>query len=260
MFAWLTTAIESRLDPPGPHGRATEVTTLPAAARRFLTHPRPPVLLATVGVLAAARGARGRPSRRDARVAGLCLLAQPFVEHAVHRWMLHSAPTNAVGRACYRFAGWGHEQHHADPTNLDTMFLRPVDVLGGGLLAAAAGAAGPPAAATGALCVGLGTLAYDWSHFLIHSGYQPRGRLARAVKRNHRLHHYRNERYWLGVTSPVADIVLRTNPPREAVPVTHRAARQPITRQPITSEPVDNEPVASTTLAADRTEDHVRAN
>jgi hypothetical protein len=218
VFAWLT-SFSSRLDRPGPHGHASDVSTLPAAARRFLSHPRPPVLLATVGGLAALRAARGRPTWRDARAAGLCLLAQPFVEHAVHRWMLHSEPTTPLTRACYRYQGWGHAQHHADPTNLDTMFMTPTDVLGGGMVAATVALAGSPAAATTALCVGLGTLAYDWSHFLIHSAYQPRSGLFRQVKRNHRLHHFRNERYWLGVTSPVADILLRTSPDRDAVPV-----------------------------------------
>jgi hypothetical protein len=222
VFAWLM-SIDTRLDRPGPHGHATDVATLPAAARRFLTHPRPPVMLATVAALAAVRAARGRPGRRDARVAGLCLLAQPFVEHAVHRWMLHAEPTNRLGRAAYGYAGWGHLQHHADPTNLDTMFLLPSDVLGGGAVAAVVALAGPPAAATGALCVGLGTLAYDWSHFLIHSAYRPRTRFFQVVKRNHRLHHYRNERYWLGVTSPVADLLLRTSPARDEVPVSPRA-------------------------------------
>jgi Fatty acid hydroxylase superfamily len=244
VFAWLT-SIDTRLDRPGPHGHATDVTTLPGAARRFLAHPRPPVLLGTVGALAAVRAARGRLGPRDARVAGLCLLAQPFVEHAVHRWMLHAEPTTPLRRACYNYAGWGHAQHHADPTNLDTMFLVPSEVLRGGAVAAAVALAGPPAAATGALCVGLGTLAYDWSHFLIHSAYRPRTRVFQLVKRNHRLHHYRNERYWLGVTSPVADLVLRTSPARDDVPVSARA----VPPRPDGPLRTTARPVSSTTTA-----------
>jgi hypothetical protein len=215
----------NRFDRPGPHGRASEITTLSGALGRFLTHPRPQVLLGTVASLAAVRVARGRAGRADARVVLACAIAQPFVEWAVHRGVLHARPDGPVGRACYRFAGWGHEQHHRDPANMGTMFLRPTEVIRGGAVAVPVAAFGSPAAATGALCVGLGVVAYDWTHFLIHTGYRPRSALYRQIWRNHRLHHFRNERYWLGVTSPVGDIVFGTNPPRDAVPVSVRAAR-----------------------------------
>jgi hypothetical protein len=77
-------------------------------------------------------------------------------------------------------------------------------------------------------CVGAAVLAYDWTHFLIHTRYQPRTELYRRAWRNHRLHHYRNERYWLGVTSPIADVVLRTSPARDAVAVSPAAAHPEI--------------------------------
>ncbi|MBX6391281.1 MAG: sterol desaturase family protein [Frankia sp.] len=218
------------LDPPGPHGRATEVTTLPGAVRRFLAHPRPPVLLGVVGSLAIARLSRGDYRRSDLAVALGCAAAQPFVEWAIHRHLLHAQPTGPLGRAAYRAAGWGHAQHHRDPTNLNSMFLRSQDVLGAGVLALTASAAGSPRVATGMACVGAAVLAYDWTHFLIHTGYQPRSALYRRIWRSHRLHHYRNERYWLGVTSPLADIVLGTAPDRDAVPVSPQAARPEPTR------------------------------
>lgn len=214
-----------RLDPPGPHGRATEISTLPGAARRFLAHPRPPVLLGVVGTLAAARVARGDFRRADAVVALGCVAAQPFVEWGIHRYVLHAPPTGRFGRAAYQSAGWGHAQHHQDPANLNSMFLRGQDLLGAGALALAAGSIGSPRVSTGMLCVGVAVLAYDWTHFLIHTRYQPKSGLYRQIWRSHRLHHYRNERFWLGVTSPFADLVLRTSPDREDVPVSPAAAR-----------------------------------
>jgi hypothetical protein len=213
------------IDPPGPHGRATDVSTLPAAARRFLAHPRPPVLLGVVGTLAAARVARGDFRRSDAVVALGCAAAQPFVEWGVHRYVLHAPPTGRYGQVAYRAAGWGHAQHHRDPANLNSMFMRGQDVLAAGAVALAASTAGSPRVATGMLCVGAAVLAYDWTHFLIHTRYQPRSALYRQIWRSHRLHHFRNERYWLGVTSPLADLVLRTSPARDAVPVSAQAAR-----------------------------------
>lgn len=214
-----------RLDRPGPHGRATDVTTLGGALRRFVSHPRPPVLLGAVGGLAAVRAFKGTPGRADAKVTLACVLAQPFVEWAVHRHVLHVRPDGPLGRLAWEAAGWGHAQHHADPASMDTMFLRPQEVVRGGALAVAAALLGSPATATGLLCAGTGFLAYDWTHFLIHTGYRPRSALYRRAWRNHRLHHYRNERYWLGVTSPVADLLLRTEPARDAVPVSRLATR-----------------------------------
>jgi hypothetical protein len=218
----------SVIDPPGPHGRATEVDSLAGAARRFLAHPRPPVLVGAVATLAAARAARGDFRRADGAVALGAIAAQPFVEWGVHRYLLHAPPTGRYGRLAYRALGSGHAQHHQDPLNLNSMFMRGQDVLGGTAIALAAGAVGSPQLATGMFCVGAAALAYDWTHFLIHTAYRPRSGPYRRIWRSHRLHHYRNERYWLGVTSPLADIVLRTSPARDAVPVSPAAARPEI--------------------------------
>ena len=209
------------LDRPGPHGRATDVTTLPGALRRFVSHPRPPVLLGAVASVAAVRIAKGDFRRSDLGVALACCAAQPFVEWSVHRGLLHVRPNGPISRAAYRSLGYGHEQHHRDPANLDTMFLRAPEVLRGAAVALAVASFGSPRVATAALCAGLGVVAYDWTHFLVHSGYQPRSASYRRLRRSHQLHHFRNERYWLGVTSPVGDVVLRTNPSRDDVPVSH---------------------------------------
>jgi hypothetical protein len=64
---------------------------------------------------------------------------------------------------------------------------------------------------------------YEWTHFLIHSSYRPRHRPYRGIWRAHRLHHFRNEHYWFGVTMHGADRVLRTYPDRDAVPVSPTA-------------------------------------
>ncbi|WP_374216172.1 sterol desaturase family protein [Frankia sp. R82] len=212
--AWLF----DRLDRPGPHGSAAEIRTLRAAFGRFARHPRPPVLLGCVGTLAALRASRGpwRPGRDGAVVLG-AVVAQPFVEWGVHRLLLHASPGTRFGAIGYQLAGYGHGQHHQDPTNLDTMFLRPREVITGTALAVVPAALGPVWMATGMLCAAAGVLAYDWTHFLLHTRVPPRSRYYRALWRGHRMHHYRNERYWLGVTSPLGDLALRTNPRRDAV-------------------------------------------
>ncbi len=61
--------------------------------------------------------------------------------------------------------------------------------------------------------VGVLGLGYEWCHYLIHSDYKPKTGLYRAIWKNHRQHHYKNEHYWFTVTSAgTADRVLGTRP------------------------------------------------
>ena len=63
------------------------------------------------------------------------------------------------------------------------------------------------AAAAG--CAGL--LWYEWAHLLFHTGYRPRTSWFRRLRTNHRRHHYRDERRWLGVTSMIVDRLAGTH-------------------------------------------------
>ena len=66
-------------------------------------------------------------------------------------------------------------------------------------------------------------LAYEWTHYLVHTDYRPKRALYRAIWRNHRLHHFKNEHYWFAVTTPgTADRVLRTYPIRPRSPPRRR--------------------------------------
>jgi sterol desaturase/sphingolipid hydroxylase (fatty acid hydroxylase superfamily) len=73
-------------------------------------------------------------------------------------------------------------------------------------------------AATGLLVSYVVLASYEWCHFLIHTPYRPRGRYYRAIWRGHRLHHYKNEHYWFGVTSTLGDQLLGTAPDQADVP------------------------------------------
>ena len=72
---------------------------------------------------------------------------------------------------------------------------------------------------TGYVLVG----AYEWVHFLIHTAHRPRSRYYRSIWRNHRLHHFKNEHYWHGITNTVADHVLHTAPDQRDVPRSRNA-------------------------------------
>ncbi len=66
-------------------------------------------------------------------------------------------------------------------------------------------------------CSYLGLARYEWSHFLIHTPYVPQSRWYRTIWRNHRLHHFKHEGYWLGVSSNFGDRILGTNPDGRSV-------------------------------------------
>jgi len=124
-----------------------------------------------------------------------------------------------------------HRYHHRHPNNLMTLLLDPQElgellliaipvVVGIGGLVVSLIFGGVPlgvlvsAAITGYVLVGV----YEWTHFLIHTAYVPRSRYYRGVWRNHRLHHFKNEHYWHGITNDLSDRVLGTNPDQREVP------------------------------------------
>jgi hypothetical protein len=59
---------------------------------------------------------------------------------------------------------------------------------------------------------------YEWVHFLVHTHVVPRTALYRRLWRNHRLHHFKNDHYWFGVTMLSGDRLLRTAPDPAKVP------------------------------------------
>jgi hypothetical protein len=117
------------------------------------------------------------------------------------------------------------------PNNLSTLLLDPKELaelllLAVPLVVAAGGiavgliAGGIPWAAmvSAAICGYVLVGVYEWTHYLIHTAYRPRSRAYRRIWRNHRLHHFKNEHYWHGITNTVADRVLGTEPDQRDVP------------------------------------------
>ncbi len=193
---------------------------LGAAWRVFSRYGSPRIIgsfgLATV----VARLVLGHWSLADLAVVGGILIAQPFVEWLIHVFLLHFKPRQVLGRRVDPLFARRHRMHHRDPRNVRLVFV-PLPVLAGFLavLFAIAWFAFPTrylsvTAFAAFTCFFFG---YEWTHYLIHSPYVPRTPLFRAVWRAHILHHYKNEKYWFGVTNPVADYVLRTAPPKDSV-------------------------------------------
>ena len=192
----------------------------------FWSYPSPRVLLPVTAAAVAARVSLRGWRRRDLGIAAGILAAEPFTEWLIHVALLHFRPREIAGRRVDPLIARKHREHHADPKRGELVFV-PMPVVGVALPAAVAGWAlgerNLRTALTG-ICTSFAMLSvYEWTHYLIHSPYKPRHRPYLGIWRAHRLHHYRNEHYWFGVTVHGADRILGTFPERDAVPVSPTA-------------------------------------
>jgi Fatty acid hydroxylase superfamily len=198
-------------------------------ARAFARYDSPKLI--GIGFLAAltARLAVGNWSWRDAVIPVGLIAFEPVTEWVIHVYLLHARPIQIGGRRHDLLAAREHRAHHAAPSELDgvlvptyALFLFvpaiaavlfamsfPIHLLIGG---------DRVAWWLSGVVIGYSILfTYEWCHFLIHSPYRPRGRYYKVIWRNHRLHHYKNEHYWFGVTSNLGDVVLGTDPQQSSV-------------------------------------------
>lgn len=198
-------------------------------ARVFARQPSPPYLLGALVLALAARALQGQFSWRDlVMVAGL-LAVTPFVEWTIHVYLLHARPFTLFGRKIEMLSAREHRAHHEAPAVLEgvlipvyavLLFLVAIAAVNWGLSFPIHLVLGGPrlAYATTGIVTSFAILsAYEWTHFLIHTPHRARTRYYKAIWRNHRLHHYKNEHYWFGVTSTVGDRVIGTSPEQRSV-------------------------------------------
>ncbi len=195
--------------------------TLRAALAEFLRHPAPWMIGATLVAALTARLALGDWQRTDALIPLLALAAFPVVEWIIHVTVLHWRPRRVGPVWIDSELARKHREHHADPRAIPLIFIPPRSLLVTiAVLTAIALLAFPriELGLTFLLTITVLGLAYEWTHYLIHTDYKPRHALYRAIWRNHRHHHYRNEHYWFTVTSSgTADRLFGTYPAPEAV-------------------------------------------
>jgi sterol desaturase/sphingolipid hydroxylase (fatty acid hydroxylase superfamily) len=206
--------------------RAAKETTLADEFRVFRSQPQPRLEAAAVVVALTARLVVGSWAVTDLVVVAAMVGIQPFFEWVFHVYVLHYRPITVLGRTIDFELARKHREHHVDPTVVELVFVplgsllrlmvvTPVLLL---IVMPSTGAALTAMATAAALLLG-----YEWTHYLVHSTYRPKTRLFRAIWRAHRLHHYKNEQYWFGVTNPAADVVLRTYPDPGSVPTSPTA-------------------------------------
>ncbi len=212
---------------PQPESYSAAGLTLRAAGGIFLRTFSARLITPLVAAVVAVRIAVAGWSWGDLVAAGAICLAQPFTEWIIHVTLLHWRPRQLGPVTIDPLGARRHRQHHRNPKIIGLVLVpRPVllsTIVGVGLVAWLA-APTWRIALTAAMTSYSILLTYEWTHFLIHSSYKPRGRYYRSIYRAHRLHHFRNENFWYGVTINVGDYVLRTFPDKDAVPISPTAA------------------------------------
>jgi hypothetical protein len=190
--------------------------TLFDALREFVRHPSPWMIGATLVAALIARTVVGDWQLTDAVVPLVMLAVFPFFEWVVHVFVLHWRPLHLGGVTIDPLLSRKHRKHHMDPRNVPLVFIPWKALIWILLGAVAISLLAFPRLGLGltylvfVMMLGIG---YEWTHFLIHTDYKPRTPIYRAIWRNHRLHHFKNEHYWFTVTSSgTADRVLRTYP------------------------------------------------
>ena len=203
-------------------GRSTALATKRAILGVFVGAGSARVLAVAAAMLVTVRVAVGGWGRGDLIVLAVTLGISGPVEWLIHRFLLH-APHDAWSVRVLG-VGVGHRKHHLDPPDIQWLMLGGVDaavfLAAFGAVTAAwvlplvwvtgSAAAGPFLTAWALAAIGL--LHYEWVHLMVHTHYRPRTPYYRRLTRNHRLHHFRNEHHWLGVTTNAGDRLLGTYP------------------------------------------------
>jgi hypothetical protein len=191
--------------------------TLADAGREFWKHPSPWMIGATLAGALIARIIVGDWQTTDAVVPLVMLAVFPFFEWMIHVFILHWRPKRVGGFTIDPLLSREHRAHHVDPRSVPLIFIPWKSLVSWVLpLTVAVALLAFPRLGMGLtylVFIAAFGLVYEWTHYLIHSDYKPKTRVYRAVWRNHRNHHYKNEHYWFTVTSSgTADRVLRTCP------------------------------------------------
>lgn len=200
--------------------RRTNVS-LGDAWRSFWRAPSPWMLSAYLVAAVVARITVGGGALWELLIPITLIALFPLIEWVIHVVILHWRPRRVGPIAIDSLLARKHREHHADPRDIPLVFIPwPVLVWLLPLYVGEAWLFTPTWASALTVLVSIyaAMFGYEWTHYLIHSDYKPKSSWYRAVWRDHRLHHYKNEHYWFTVTSSgTADRLLGTYPDPDTV-------------------------------------------
>lgn len=206
-------------------GSPTGNPSLAEVGTTFYRYGSPRLLSIGLAASLVARLAVGAWSPWDLAVVAAFLLWQPFQEWLIHVHVLHWRPRRILGVHVDPVLSRKHRSHHVDPWQVSNLFIPKATIIMSFCLQA------PlflwlmplPLALTAMASLFAIGLTYEWVHYLIHTAYRPRSRAFRKVWQYHRLHHFKNENYWMGVTMHLGDQVFGTMPEPKQVPLSPTA-------------------------------------
>ncbi|HJL14342.1 MAG TPA: sterol desaturase family protein [Sandaracinaceae bacterium LLY-WYZ-13_1] len=198
-----------------------DLETLSGALRYFFRFAGPKFLTAQMLLALALRPFFGGVGVWDAAVVAGVLVYWPLQEWFFHWTLLHMKPKKLGPFTLDPYFSRSHRYHHRHPWRIETAMLpmrvlftiAPFHLLFWWLVTPSVGVM-----LTGVAAFTLATLVYEWTHYLTHTPYRPRGRYYRWIRRNHRMHHFRNEHYWHSFTAPFLDSMFGTGPEPKDVP------------------------------------------
>lgn len=139
------------------------------------------------------------------------LVAYMFTEYATHRFLFHlKTPKNPL---FLKFLKRLHYDHHKDPDDLKLLFLPLWYTIPNFIVVALifytieSTIVGTSAFLMGIIVM---LLIYEWKHYVAHRPIKPITRFGKWVKKLHLLHHFKNENYWYGVSTPFVDALFGT--------------------------------------------------
>ncbi len=204
--------------------------TLAATVRLFYQFASPRLLTAGLLVTLAARIAIGDWQLWDAVILASLVAWQPVNEWLIHNYVLHARPRRILGRTWDTYLARKHRAHHENPWDTPTLFVPIRTTVTVTLVLGPAYYLVMPTLAlamTGVVSLFAIGCAYEWSHFLPHTAYRARTKWMRDTIKFHRLHHFKHEDYWMGVSSNLGDRLLGTFPEPRSVPASATARSLP---------------------------------
>lgn len=193
--------------------------SLGGAVRQFLRYGSPRLLVTGAIVSTGVRVWVGPWSWGDLIVVAAMFAFWPINEWLIHVFLLHAKPIGRLGLETT--LSRKHREHHREPWRLELLFI-PEHVVWIGVAAIPLGwnlFAEPALAWTGAAIHFALAANYEWTHYVAHVRYTPKSRRMQRLVRMHRLHHFRNETFWYGVSMTMGDTILRTTPDPKTTPV-----------------------------------------
>lgn len=212
-------AVVAEPSAPEPNATPDAPSTIGGLVYTMLTRGSPRILLLLTLGFAVSRLTMGSWTWVDAAVPLAIAVWWPFQEWLIHTYLLHLKPRRVGPFTIDSAQAKKHRRHHMRPWDFAEIsiplrtYVTAVPLLG----VIAYFGLGTPAVFTGVAVFCAFGVHYEWCHFMAHSNYVPKTKLYKAVWKNHRLHHFKNETLWMGVSTRFGDRVLGTCPDQKTV-------------------------------------------